>query len=484
MNTVLIILDVGFRNHTKILVPPICRSIEKRKITTNSKASSKSQDKQIQKNVGKNNALSEEIESESDVDSNDFTESRDKIYSSEEEEETAQQKKLRLAKQYLSKLEEEEAEKKADEESLKEAVASRLQHDISEQAGKLTKQVADQILCPAELDIKTFRGHGLPVTAIVITPDDKFVFTASKDCNICKWSLETGLKVKTVKGGRKGTEDVHIGHTDHILCMAISSDGKFLVAGDMNNMVKLWNPADCSFIHKFKGHRGPVTGVSFRKGAHTLYSCSSDRVVKVWNVDELAYVETLFGHNSPITSIDSLTRDRAITAGGSDKTVHVWKITEDSQLLFHGHNASIECVALINEGNFFTGADDSSVSLWSVLKKKPMTTVKAAHNEHGDFTGSENWITAVSALHHTDLVASGSKDGFVRFWKCGPDFKNLKQVFKVPVTGFINSLKFSSNGDFLVAAVGQEHRMGRWWRLKEALNGWCIIPLKSKALDT
>lgn len=453
--------------------------------STNPKANLKlkSQEK-TQKVDGKKNALSEEIESESDADSNEFTESRDKIYSSEEEEETVQQKKLRLAKHYLSKLEEEEAEKKADEESLREAVASRLQHDISEQAGKLTKQVAEQCFCPSKQDIKTFRGHGLPVTAVVISPDDKFVFTASKDCNICKWNLQTGLKVKTVKGGRKGTEDVHIGHTDHILCMAISSDGKYLAVGDMNNMVKLWNAEDCSFIHKFKGHRGPVTGVSFRKGAHTLYSCSSDRVVKVWNVDELAYVETLFGHNSPITGIDSLTRDRAITSGGSDKTVHVWKITEDSQLLFHGHDSSIECVALINEGNFFTGAEDSSVSLWSVLKKKPLTTVKAAHNENGAFAGNENWITAVAALHHTDLVASGSKDGFVRLWKCGPDFKSLKQLFKVPVAGFVNSLKFSSNGDFLVAGVGQEHRMGRWWRLKEARNGWCIIPLKPPTSDT
>ncbi|GFS05976.1 ribosomal RNA processing 9, small subunit (SSU) processome component, homolog [Elysia marginata] len=454
----------------------------KRKATTNTKTNIKSQEKQIPNSGSKHNALSEEIESESDADSNEFTESRDKIYSSEEEEETVQQKKLRLAKHYLSKLEEEEAEKKADEESLKVAVASRLQHDISEQAGKLTKQVAELCSCPKEQDIKTFRGHGLSVTAVVISPDDKYVFTASKDCNICKWDLETGLKVKTVKGGRKGTEDVHIGHTDHILCMAISSDGKYLAVGDMNNMVKLWNPEDCSFIHKFKGHRGPITGVSFRKGCHTLYSCSSDRVVKVWNVDELAYVETLFGHNSPITGIDSLTRDRAITAGGSDKTVHVWKITEDSQLLFHGHETSIECVALINEGNFITGAEDSSVSLWSVLKKKPMTTVKAAHNENGGFTGSENWISAVAALHHTDLVASGSKDGFVRLWKCGSDFKSLKPIFKVPVPGFVNSLKFSSNGDFLVAGLGQEHRMGRWWRLKEARNGWCIIPLKHSSV--
>lgn len=79
--------------------------------------------------------------------------------------------------------------------------------------------------------------------------------------------------------------------------------------------------------------------------------------------------------------------------------------------------------------------------------------------------------------------------------------------------GFINSLKFSSAGDFLVAGVGQEHRyeapleggqvtlagwewrwiqggagpelscfshpcrLGRWWRIKEARNSVCIIPL-------
>lgn len=84
-----------------------------------------------------------------------------------------------------------------------------------------------------------------------------------------------------------------------------------------------------------------------------------------------------------------------------------------------------------------------------------------------------------------------------------------------PQVGFINSLKFSSAGDFLVAGVGQEHRcvvgarlragwhwpdgtrrgleggvgsasaaaliphrLGRWWRIKEARNSVCIIPLR------
>lgn len=42
--------------------------------------------------------------------------------------------------------------------------------------------------------------------------------------------VESGKKLHTIPGGRKGTEDRHIGHTAHILCMAISSDGKYLVS--------------------------------------------------------------------------------------------------------------------------------------------------------------------------------------------------------------------------------------------------------------
>lgn len=34
-----------------------------------------------------------------------------------------------------------------------------------------------------------------------------------------------------VPGGKKGTEERHMGHASQVLCMAISSDGKYLVWG-------------------------------------------------------------------------------------------------------------------------------------------------------------------------------------------------------------------------------------------------------------
>ena len=72
-------------------------------------------------------------------------------------------------------------------------------------------------------------------------------------------SLKERRRVHTIHGGRKGTEKKHIGHTAHVLCLAISSDGKYLASGDRNNLIHLWNPDTCELLHTFKGHRAPVS---------------------------------------------------------------------------------------------------------------------------------------------------------------------------------------------------------------------------------
>uniref|UniRef100_A0A8C1EAF2 U3 small nucleolar RNA-interacting protein 2 n=2 Tax=Cyprinus carpio TaxID=7962 RepID=A0A8C1EAF2_CYPCA len=400
--------------------------------------------------------MDEEISSDSENESADPNRKQQEN-EDDEIEETPQEKKLRLAKLYLEQLREE---------------------------GKLQRLIAKELIAPEPAEIRLMRGHKLPVTCLVITPDEKYIFSASKDCSIIKWEVESGKKVQKIAGGRKGTEARHVGHTTHVLCMAISSDGKYLASGDMNKLIMIWDPTTCKHLYKLKGHRDAVSGLAFRRGTHTLYSASHDRSIKVWSVDENAYVETLFGHQDMITGLDCLSRERCVTAGGRDRTVRVWKIAEESQLVFHGHEGSIDCIQLINEEHMVTGGDDGSISVWTVNKKKPVSTVKQAHGSHGN-TGLEQpyWVSSVAALHNSDIVASGSHNSAVQLWKCGQGFRGLEPLFSVPMTGFVNSLKFSNSGKFLVAGVGQEHRLGRWWRIKEARNGIYIIPLKRQAQE-
>uniref|UniRef100_A0A6J0UH88 U3 small nucleolar RNA-interacting protein 2 isoform X1 n=1 Tax=Pogona vitticeps TaxID=103695 RepID=A0A6J0UH88_9SAUR len=424
--------------------------------------------------------LNEEISSDSEPDSP----TKKKNNEAEDEiEETPQEKKLRLAKLYLEQLRQQEEEKAEEEAFERDLVAGRLKEDVLEQKGKLQRQIAKTLQAPEASEIRVLQGHRLPITCLVISPDDKYVFSAAKDCSIIKWDVESGKKLHVIHGGKKGTEDSHVSHSAHILSMAISSDGKYLATGDRNKLIMIWEAATCQHLYRFTGHRDAVSGLSFRKGTHQLYSASHDRSVKVWNVAENAYVETLFGHQDVITGLDSLSRECCVTSGGRDGTVRVWKIPEESQLVFYGHQGSIDCVQLINEEHMVSGADDGSVALWGLSKKKPLATVKKAHSLHG-MQGLEQpyWISSVAALLNSDLVATGasccSHNASVKLWKCGEGFRRLEPLFEIPLVGFVNSLKFSNSGNFLVAGVGQEHRLGRWWRIKEAKNSICIIPLK------
>ncbi|XP_049868808.1 U3 small nucleolar RNA-interacting protein 2 [Pectinophora gossypiella] len=408
--------------------------------------------------------------SDSDLELKKFSDAEE----SENDHETAEQKKLRLAKKYLEEIEKEET-KRAELKGLDDVIGKRLQQDYLEQKGKLHVNIADKYIAPTETDVRLIRAreHRLPLTCVCISNDGQYVFSGSKCGSVIKWGVKEKRKLscltyKTHSNFLKGS----------ITSIAISTDSKFLATSDESPNVQIWEPTTMKHIHTFKGHKDKVTGLVFRKNTHDLYSVSIDRSVKIWSLDEMAYVETLFGHQSPITAIDALTRERAITAGGRDTTVRIWKVVEESQLIFNGPVGSLDEVKLLDEEHFVSGSDNGSLCVWSVLKKKPLCTVLEAH-------GSENevprWITSLATHLNSDVFASGSYDNFIRLWKISEGYRSVLPLFSIEVTGFANSLQFTTDGTQLYAAVGQEHKAGRWFKLAHAKNGLFVVNFSFKS---
>ena len=83
-------------------------------------------------------------------------------------------------------------------------------------------------------------------------------------------------------------------------------------------------------------------------------------------------------------------------------------------------------------------------------------------------------------------MCTGSQDGFIRLWKCGEGFRSLTPLFTIAAKGFVNALHFTSDGKRLVAGIGQEHRLGRWWKFepKEVKNRIIVVNLNQRQPTT
>jgi len=335
--------------------------------------------------------------------------------------ETADERKLRMAKEYLSTIEDFTGADGDDGELVDDGmadgldpVAQRLHREALKLRGKLKKKVAENLRQrkSSSFGTRIMRGHRLPVTCVALSADDSTAYSGSKDGSIIKWDIKAGTKLHTVKRVPKASNRMERrevkGHSRAVLCVAVSTDGKLLATGGDDQCLLVWDTETFEVKFRLYGHRDSITCVAFRENTYTCFSGSRDRTVRVWDLETGAFVESLHGHHSELLSIDSLLQHRAVSSG-SDKTCRLWKIPEQTQLLYKGSRDVLDCVRFVDDDRWVTACQDGSVGLWSIKKRKPLFRRDRAHQG--------KWVTSVGARIFTDLVASGSSDGFVRLWQ-------------------------------------------------------------------
>lgn len=75
--------------------------------------------------------------------------------------------------------------------------------------------------------------------------------------------------------------------------MAISADGKYVAAGSLDKMVRVWSAEDGQLLAQMDGHKDSVYSVAFNPNADaqhklTLVSGSLDKTLKLWDLSELS----------------------------------------------------------------------------------------------------------------------------------------------------------------------------------------------------
>jgi hypothetical protein len=132
-----------------------------------------------------------------------------------------------------------------------------------------------------------FHG-GNPVWSVALSPDGRTVlagvggewakgswFPSKDDNSIHAWDARTGKPLESFKG-----------HTDAVLCLAFSPDGRRLLSAGSDHTIRLWDVESRKELHRFKGHTDRVSAVAFTPDGRRALSGSWDGTVRLWELPE------------------------------------------------------------------------------------------------------------------------------------------------------------------------------------------------------
>lgn len=155
-------------------------------------------------------------------------------------------------------------------------------------------------------------------------PDSNIIATAydtkqkKQRFSIKLWQVNDGKEIKELKG-----------HEGSIYAISVSPDGKFIASASRDKTIKVWDVNKGQAIQTLYNHKDEVRDVSFSPNGKILASSSADNTIKFWdtqqNYNEIA---TLKGHSAPVYSIGFSVNDNGqfLASGGNDKTVLLWKL--------------------------------------------------------------------------------------------------------------------------------------------------------------
>jgi WD40 repeat protein len=245
--------------------------------------------------------------------------------------------------------------------------------------------------------LRTLGGHRAPVRAVAVTPDGRHAISASYDRTLKLWDLEQGGAIHTLSG-----------HTDHVLSVAITPDGARAVSASHDRTLKLWDLERGVEIRTLSGHRDSLLAVAITPDGQHAVSASYDRTLKLWDLERGTELRTLSGHAASVSAVAVTPDGRYAISASTDRTLKVWDLARGAELrTLSGHAASVLAVAVTPDGQRAVSAsEDQTLRLWDL----------AQGQELGMLSGHASMVWGVAVTPDGKCAVSASEDRMLKIW--------------------------------------------------------------------
>ncbi len=218
--------------------------------------------------------------------------------------------------------------------------------------------------------------HLSSITSLVLSTNNKTMFTGSTNRNITVWDVSDPAKPTHLAS----LDEAKTGHSSAINCLAISSDNKTLFSGSNDKTIKIWsiiNPANPILFATINNINPSSLCVSSNN--KTLFCGSQEGAITIYDITNLSN-PTLIGahgqaHIENISSLILSTDNKTLFSGSQAKTTFtIWNVSDPrniTEIISKEVYEFVHDLALSNDNKtLFVGRNKGSTQVWDISNVK------------------------------------------------------------------------------------------------------------------
>ncbi|XP_054087319.1 U3 small nucleolar RNA-associated protein 15 homolog [Zeugodacus cucurbitae] len=218
-------------------------------------------------------------------------------------------------------------------------------------------------------------------------------------------------------------------------------DGRLLVAGDEQGLVKLFDPSSKNVLRLFKGHKAPVHRAQFTQDLLNIASFSDDRIVKLWDIASEKATLTFAEHEDYIRAgaINPMSPDTLIS-GGYDGKIKMYDTRTQQVSYSIDHGSPVESLLFLPTGGIFISAGGTEMRVWDAFAGCRLLTKISQHHKT---------ITSLRLGSNGKRLLSGSLDRHVKIY----DVATYQTVHTLDFPNAVLSLGVAPDDQTVVAGM-------------------------------
>jgi WD40 repeat protein len=197
--------------------------------------------------------------------------------------------------------------------------------------------------------LRTLTGHTDVVMAVAVTPDGRRAVSASDDNTLRVWDLESGAELRTLTG-----------HTNSVNAVAVTPDGRRAVSASDDNTLRVWDLESGEELRTLTGHTSSVSAVAVTPDGRRAVSASS-QTLKVWDLESGEELRTLTGHTNLVIAVAVTPDGRRVVSASYDQTLKMWDLESGELVAIFSGVGAIHACAVTLDGTIVAGGASGRV---------------------------------------------------------------------------------------------------------------------------